>query len=305
MRVYDIFRRFRRIPNRLHWEVRSWIFPIPAVCSLWLTNRLSYKPLTQVDGLVVSMTSHGRRLRTVYLAIESIGRGSVLPSRVILWIDDEQVFKDLPRTLRRLVERGLEVKSCRNYGPHKKYYPYLLSTETFDTPLVTADDDVFYPRDWLRGFVLASEQYPDVVNCYKARVMSINGGNIDKYEHWGLAASTEARFDHVATGVAGVSYPPACLRALRDAGDDFIENCPKCDDLWLHAQAIRAGFKIRQIRSKPLMPLSIPGAESVGLWKVNLFGGNDRQVALTYTKDDIRNVLSVANCGSKGRLGEC
>ena len=162
---------------------------------------------------------------------------------------------------------------------------------------MTADDDVFYPRHWLRGTVRAAEQFPEVVNCYKARVLRISDGSIDKYESWRLSTSTEPRFDHVATGVGGVLYPVAFLRVLKDAGDDFVEECPRCDDLWLHAQAIRAGYKIRQINQRPLMPLSIPGAESVGLWKVNLFGGNDRQVVLTYTKDDIRELLSVVDHG--------
>jgi hypothetical protein len=290
MRVSHFLRRIPRIPHRIYWEVRSWIFPIPTLCRMWLLNRYGRKPLTQADGLVVSLTSYGKRIRTVYLAIESIGRGRLRPSRIILWLDDRTAFDNPPATIRRLVQRGLEVKLCEDYGPHKKYYPFLQSLQKVEAPLVTADDDVFYPRDWLRNLAQAFQQCPDVVNCCRAHKMIINERGIGKYESWGLVTSTKPSVCHVATGVAGVIYPPAFLRSLKSAGIGFVDSCPKSDDLWLHVHAVRAGYKVRQIRPRALLPLSIPGAESIGLWKSNIFGGNDRQIANTYTAKDIREL---------------
>jgi hypothetical protein len=291
MRFLQFLSRVPRIPHRIYWEMRNWIFPIPTLCRLWLVNRYARTPLTQHDGLVVSLTSYGKRIRTVYLAIESIGRGRLRPSRIILWLDERTVFENPPATIRRLKQRGLEVKLCENYGPHKKYYPYLQSVNKFDTPLVTADDDVFYPRDWLEGIAHAFRQFPEAVNCYRARVMRINKGEIQKYENWELATSTHPSSCHVPTGVSGAIYPPAFLETVKEAGEGFRDLCPKGDDLWLHLHAGRAGYKIRQIRPKPLIPLSIPGAESVGLWKTNIFGANDRQIADTYSAKDIQQLL--------------
>lgn len=291
MSISQFLRRAPRIPHRIYWEVRSWIFPLPILCRFWLTNRYGNKPVTQTDGLVVSLTSYGKRVNTVYLAIESIGRGRLLPSRIILWLDSRTAFANPPASLRRLMRRGLEVQLCENYGPHKKYYPYLQSLNEFQAPLVTADDDVFYPCYWLKDLAQAFAQCPDVINCFRAHVMTVDEHGIGKYESWGLVSSTEPNAYHVATGVGGVIYPPAFLGILKSAGTGFIDSCLKADDLWLHVHAVRAGYKIRQIRSRALLPLSIPGAEGVGLWKNNIFGGNDKQIASTYTGEDIQRLF--------------
>ena len=58
-----------------------------------------------------------------------------------------------------------------------------------------------------------------------------------------------------------------------------------------HVQAVRAGYKIRQIRPQALLPLSIPGAEGMGLWKTNILGGNDKQIANIYTVEDARTLF--------------
>ena len=275
----------------MYWEVRSWIFPLPQVLLLWLRNRYGRAPLIDAEGAVVSLTSYGKRIDTVYLTIESIGQGTLRPSKVILWLDDQVAFEHPPETIRRLVQRGLEVRLCANYGPHKKYYPYVQAFQQYDLLLVTADDDVFYPRDWLQSLVGAYRQFPDVINCHRARVVTIREGRPEAYGKWKFAADTAARNDRIATGVGGVLYPPAFLRVLKNAGDGFIDLCPRADDLWVHVHAIRAGYKVRQIRSAPLSVLSIPGAESVGLWKTNLSGDNDIQIALTYTTRDIQELL--------------
>jgi len=88
--------------------------------------------------------------------------------------------------------------------------------------------------------------------------------------------------------MSGVIYPPAFLASLKQAGSTFLECCPKADDLCLHVQAVRAGYKIRQITSRPVRFLEIPGTGSTGLCKQNLeAGGNDKQVRSTYAATDI------------------
>jgi hypothetical protein len=212
----------------------------------------------------------------------------MLPSRIILWIDDEAVFNNLPPGLVRLARRGLEVRLCNNYGPHKKYYPYLESLQKPDRPLVTADDDIFYPRRWLEGLVKAFQQSPNLVNCYRARLMELNEGGFAKYEDWKLAHSTKSRFRHCAVGVAGTIYPPPLQQRIKQEGTAFLECCPRADDLWLHVQALRAGYKVRQISEKRFQLLDIPGTQTTALFRRNLLqGDNDAQVELTYRASDI------------------
>ena len=45
------------------------------------------------SGPPVSMTTHGARTDSAYLAIESIGLGRLKPSRFVLWLDDQARFE--------------------------------------------------------------------------------------------------------------------------------------------------------------------------------------------------------------------
>jgi hypothetical protein len=280
----------RKRSMRFHARILRALSLRAGIGGLTLLNRLGKSPAVSRGGPVVSLTSYGKRINTVHLVIESIARGTLLPSALILWLDDEMVFRNLPAPLRQLTQRGMEVRLTRNDGPHKKYYPYVEANETFDVPLVTADDDALYPPEWLECLDRAFREHPDVVNCYRARVIGFENNGLSKYEHWKMCESTEAGFRHFATGVSGVIYPPKFLAALKEAGRAFEHCCPKADDIWLHAQALRAGFKVRQLVASGLHFPMLPGTQEESLQNSNVGGidaGNDRQMRLTYKENDL------------------
>lgn len=260
-------------------------------------NRFSHSSIVSPSGPVVSLTSYGKRVSDVHLAIESIAQGQTLPSRLILWLDDALVTRNLPNALKRLEQRGLEVRLATNYGPHTKYYPYVEVTPRFDRPLVTADDDVLYPRAWLKGLTEAFTRRSDVINCYRARTISFENEGLSRYETWRMCESTEPSFQNFATGVSGVIYPPEFLNALKAAGPSFQSCCPQADDIWLHAQALRAGFKIKQITSKALDFQMLLWTQEGALQQSNVSGpnaGNDVQAAQTYSNTDLRILRELA-----------
>lgn len=291
-RMLAFLDRVPRIPGRIFREVQHRIFSVlalAAVVPLWWRNRRSMSPVAGGHGPDVSLTTYGRRAPTVYLTIESIARGMVRPRRLILWLDEEALFEHLPAPLERLKKRGLEVRLTSNLGPHKKYYPYLESTVGFDLPLVTADDDILYPRRWLFDMMIAAQRAPGSVVCYRAHVMDMREGKIAPYAAWQPCRSTVPSARNFATGVSGVYYPPAFLTALKRAGMGFSECCPMADDVWLHAQALRHGFAVAQVAVKPQHFLTTPGTQTTALMSANWNGGgNDRQIAATYTAEDIK-----------------
>ena len=258
-------------------------------------NESSKTPVVASGGPVVSMTTHGDRLRTVHLALESIAGGTVLPSRLILWVDSEEAYTNQPISLKRLVERGAEVRLSPNFGPHTKYYPYLLSTDTFESPLVTADDDLLYSKWWLEGLLRAHRENPEAVSCYRAHRIKIENGMIAPYQTWGPCSSTNPSFLHFATGVSGCIYPLRLLHSLKDAGSEFLRVCPKADDLWLHVNALRAGIMSRQVWSRPLRFPFVPGTQSGGLYHSNvILARNDGQIRDTYTASDIAQLEEIS-----------
>jgi hypothetical protein len=261
----------------------------------WLARRsqTTRKPIVAPGGPAVSLTTYDKRIHTVHLALESIAAGSILPSRIILWLDNADAFKNRPRSLHRLEERGLEIKLSQNYGPHTKYYPFLESTDTFEVPLVTADDDVLYPKSWLSGLVSIFNRDCNVISCYRAYEMKISNRTIAPYRNWGPCKTTKPSFLHFATACAGCIYPPAFLRILKAAGRGFEQRCPKADDVWLHANALRARFMIRQIQSRPLELPFVPETQDVSLYFSNIgLGQNDIQIKNTYTSSDIDTLVS-------------
>lgn len=253
-------------------------------------------------GPVVSMTTYGGRLNTVHLALESIAAGSVLPSRLVLWVEEKDAYKTRSPGLKRLVDRGLEIHLSESFGPHTKYFPYLLSAESFDTPLVTGDDDLLYSRWWLEGLVRAYESHPLHLNCYRAHSVSLTDGDFAPYREWPQCLSSQPSYLHFPTGVSGCIYPKRLQEALKSEGKHFLETCPKADDVWIHVNALRAGIKVRQIRNHPLRFPLVPGTQGTGLYHSNVFeNGNDAQIRRTYSKDDISILQEYMGDGSVDR----
>ncbi|MDR0664704.1 MAG: hypothetical protein LBF86_04185 [Helicobacteraceae bacterium] len=258
-------------------------------CARKLERTFSVNSFSVVDPssrAVVSLTSYGDRIKTVHLTIESIACGSVLPKRLILWIDEEETLRDLPSPLKRLQDCGLEILGCENYGSYTKFYPFVISQD-LSLPLVTADDDIFYPKDWLKNLVVAHVKNPDAIYCYRARRISFDSDGFAPYKSWRLIyKSDKPSALNFATGVSGVIYPPRFLRILKEAGDGFLQTCPKGDDIWLHKQAIGAEFRIAVIEGMRKI-IYIPGTQRIMLTSYNYHqDGNDLQIRATYEKAD-------------------
>lgn len=60
-------------------------------------------------------------------------------------------------------------------------------------------------------------------------------------------AMARRRFDF---GFADLIYPSKVLLTLRVASDVFMGQCPKADNVWLHAMAVRSGYRGKQINAK-------------------------------------------------------
>lgn len=327
----DIDLLISKIHRKLVYKLAPRLVP-GQVRTLQKINETSRERVVAEGGPVVSLTTYGPRIDTVHLTIESIGRGRLKPSRLTLWLDDAKRFNDLPAGLRRLQARGLEVMLTENLGPHTKYYPYVASLAQHTVPLVTADDDIVYPRWWLQRLVAAYRAEPEQINCYRAHVVAlgaaaassgtvapgaapasngaapgapaahgdasagaavtVDGTTIRSYRDWPPCSSRAPRWRHFATGVSGVIYPPRILNFMHAQGDAFRACCPKADDIWLHAMALRAGMRVRQIGRLPRYFEGLPGTHDQGLVHFNSFnGGNDRQVAATYDAADLRKMI--------------
>ena len=254
------------------------------ITGLWLRNgRSRERIIDPTSPEVVTMTTHGERLRDVWLAIESIGRGTVKPQRLVLWLD--RPLSRTPRRLRVLQKRGLEIRfTDPGLGVHTKYWPYL-STERLDRPLVMSDDDIVYPATWLEELREAAAESPGCVIAHRAHVIGMSSeSEFSPYSSWAPCESAEAHYTHFATSVSGQLLPPELQRAILAGGTEFLHRAPTADDVWFHYQAVKNGFPTRQVLDRQQHWWFIPGSQETGLNAINVAGGeNDRQMAATHT----------------------
>ncbi len=263
-----------------------------------IVNLLSRKSITEAGGqATVSLTSYGARTRIVHLAIESIARGRNRPRRVVLWLDKDTEDAPLPRSLKRLLGRGLEILWTEDLGPHKKYFPYVMSNPKPATLLVTADDDTYYPRDWLRTLEQANGKFPRDVIAHRSRRIRMKDGRLQPYQQWDGGKPYSRSLLNLAVGVGGVLYPIEMQDAMRSAGKGFRQLAPMADDLWLHVIAIRNGSKILGINSVPHWRYAnVRGLRRLPTLETRNVagGGNDRQAENLYLAPDLELLARVS-----------
>ncbi|WP_299033012.1 hypothetical protein [uncultured Pseudokineococcus sp.] len=266
---------------------------LTATC--WGTNLVSRERVTGSAPVVVSLASFGRRTKTAHLAVESVAAGSARPSRIVVWLDESDEGAPLPRPLRRLVSRGLEVRYApAAWGPHKKYYP--LAAERTGVPVITADDDIFYPPTWLADLERATSGFrsADVV-AHRVHVLQLEQGRVAPYATWPSCATTEPSLLHFPTGTSGRYIPVALLEELAERGTAFLETCPRADDVWLHAVSVRASVATRQVEARGHHFPQVPGSQLEGLYRHNVErSGNDEQVRATYEPQDLAVLAAAA-----------
>ena len=280
-----LYRRGRKAAKRASSYLGLWI--------LRVRNRFSSASALGDAPVMVSLTSYGTRIDSVAYSIESIAAGSTRPRRLVLWLDDEVRFAARPAALRRLERRGVEVRLTENRGPHTKYFPSLPLAIADGLPLVTADDDILYPPQWLAGLVAAGVEHPDVVNCYRASVIALRGGAVAPYVEWPRCGDAAVSAAHFATGVSGVRYPVPMLEELARHGDEFVRRCAKADDIWLHWVALRAGVGVRQVSPRARHFPYLPGTQEETLVSGNIGqGANDRYVAGLYEAEDVARLAA-------------
>jgi hypothetical protein len=287
----DIFSDRRGDSQTFAFKVRRRIFAASsrsASSVMACMNRLGHRRLVGASTApVVSLTSYGPRVSTVSRTIESIGRGTTRPSRIILFLDDPAIFAALPQDLERQRARGLEIVFTENLGPHTKYYP-LIQELSRPTEFATVDDDIIYPRWWLSRLIKAARDTPGQVVCHRAHRMTVVNDRLERYVDWPSVTDTRPHHSVFATGVSGVLYPPDMVRALRAAGRAFERLCPTADDVWLHHVALDNGIPVRQVADIPKHFWITPHSQSTTLMDHNLVGGNDRAIDLTYSPGQVQ-----------------
>lgn len=222
---------------------------------------------------IISLTSYPARISTVYKTIETLLNQSIHAEKVILALgEDEFPYKEklLPKELLALTVKGLEILWCKDIKSYTKLIPTL--KEYPDKNIVTADDDILYPYDWLEKLYRAYQEQPGLIHCHRIhRVLFDKNKKILPYNNWGWCFSNvKPSFNNFLTGVGGVFYPPNCFHNDIFKKDVFMELSPIADDIWFWAMAVLKGTKINVVKNNYSGLTYIDGTQENCLWKINV-----------------------------------
>ena len=81
-------------------QVASFFLTLLRMLPLAIANRLSRTRIPQEGDVVISLTSHGKRLNKVHFTLESIARGYT-KAPIVLWLDEHDYNAPLPVSLQR------------------------------------------------------------------------------------------------------------------------------------------------------------------------------------------------------------
>lgn len=198
--------------------------------------------------IIISMTSIPSRMKAIPYCMESLLSQTIKPDKIILWVDEEK-FKqtNIRKEFSDLIERGLEIRYCRDLKPHTKYF-YALQ-EYSDSLVITVDDDIYYPEDLVERLIYEHNNNPRNIICYRAHEITFEGENILNYKRWNMLAPGFENTSHklLATGVGGVLYPPNCFGEIAFNDEIFMDLCPTADDIWLKIMEIIYKVKVTKL----------------------------------------------------------
>lgn len=203
--------------------------------------------------LIVSLTSYGRRVsETVYYTLISLLKQTYLPDRIILWLDSDNWSEhNLPKNLRKLIDKGIEIRFCEDIKSYKKLIPTL--RENPESIIITVDDDVIYSSRLLEVLYSAHLKFPSTILCTRAYKAKFVGNKPAKYKTWkNIIGNSNLAKDEILfpVGIGGILYPPHSLYKDILKENIFMKLCPTADDIWFWYMAKLNGTKHQFVEMK-------------------------------------------------------
>jgi len=225
--------------------------------------------------LIISLTSFPPRFATLHLTLKCLLLQNIKPDRVILWISHSDK-NTIPRNINSLKKFGLEIKFHDDIKSYKKIIPTIeTNPEAF---IVTADDDLYYPKPWLNHLASSFNPKENNVICHRAHEIKFKNAVIQPYKNWDLNTVNSKSNLIFPTSGAGALYPPRCFH--NDITNEliFTKLCPNADDIWLYWMMRLNGYTAKKTESNGRI-YTWPKSQSFALKNTNyLNDGNDKQI---------------------------
>ena len=190
--------------------------------------------------VIVSLTSFPPRFDRIHVCLKSLLLQRVKPDKIIVYFASDTPKNSLTNEMLQLEKYGVEFRfdETRNLRSHTKYF-YAMQEFPEDL-IVTADDDLYYPSDWLESLLKSYKRHPDAISARRVHRMKRDDKGLLLYNLWEdqCRGVRKPSNDLLATGCGGVLYPPHCLDARVFDEKNIKELCYAADDIWLKCMEI-------------------------------------------------------------------
>ncbi|MCR5837505.1 MAG: hypothetical protein K6G88_13460 [Lachnospiraceae bacterium] len=223
--------------------------------------------------MIVSFTSYPERIEYAALVAENMVNQTFPADEIVLWLAEEQ-FEDkeaLPKLIKELVaQEKLTIKWCYDLKSHKKYF-YAMQ-EYVDAIIITIDDDINYSSRTLEHLFCGYISYPKSISSLRTHLIVTDDKEVRPYSYWikecdGYIQTPSMRL--LATGCAGILYPPAIFETEFFDESVIEEMCLNADDLWLKALEIYYDIPTVLVRAHDGISVR-EGSQETSLWNSNI-----------------------------------
>lgn len=253
--------------------------------SLLSRNDATFTPKDRAD-IIVSLTTYPGRINIVHMPIEDMLAQTIKPKKIILYLSRDQFpneEQDLPKSLTKLKEKGVEIKFVDDdIKAHKKYF-YALQ-EYPKSNIITIDDDLRYNSHLIERLLLSHYRYPRAIIASRVHLMTGDKrkDSINKYNEWIKEYNgwiNKPSMQLFATHGAGTLFPPRCLNLKRLLDLETIKaTCLDADDIWLKVNEVLSNTSICLAHPHEKLAL-IENSQENALWKTNVIENkNDIQL---------------------------
>ena len=252
--------------------------------------------------LIVSFTTYPDRVKCLPLVVGSIVRQSKQPDAIMLYLSKKQFDNTDGPIFDTIRKQGVmitlvddDIRSHQNYFYAMELFP--------DSVIITIDDDIIYDKNMVKDLYNSYLKHPKAVSA--KRVHRIKFGKDNKvlpYLSWDYNIRdivNEESLELVATGCAGILYPPNCL--YKEWNDiEGIKKTSLCaDDLWLKVMELLNNVPVVLVKSESSDLKHIWGTDSNGLGINNILNsGNDLQLENICEYKNV-NIYELINKGGK------
>lgn len=226
--------------------------------------------------MIISLTSYPERINYVPETIKSLMLQEFKADKIVLWLTYEEFpnrEKMLPQSILDMKKYGLEIEWTHNMRSYNKLIP---SLKKFPNDIiVTADDDIYYPKDWLLRLYESYQSNPYEIHCHRVSLFYKKDGEYQRYIcERDKDIIVPSAYSYEITGVGGALYPPHIMHPDVLKEEIFMRDASTNDDLWFWFMAIKNNVKIRVVKNgTPLLAYVHATQSGPCLYKINNLQG--------------------------------